>query len=120
MRNLASCIKAAIDFVSPESFQHVLELTQERRMLTLQEAILKPEEAKVAPAERRHADKLQVNPFSPWQSLTGVTCASWLQPCKLVPPDIAAVALTLHTSACNVLIPWTAHAGALWSQNGMC
>ncbi len=36
VRNLASCIKTAIDFVSPESFKHVLELTQERRELTLQ------------------------------------------------------------------------------------
>ena len=62
VRNLASCIKAAIDFVSPESFQHVLDLTQERRMLTLQEAIIKPEEAEVAPTERRHADKLQALP----------------------------------------------------------
>ena len=62
VRNLASCIKAAIDFVSPESFEHVLGLTQERRMLTLQEAIVKPEEALVPPAERRHADKLQVTP----------------------------------------------------------
>lgn len=62
MRNLASCIKAAIDFVSPESFKQVLDLTQERRMLTLQEAIVKPEEAEVPPTERRHADKLQVPP----------------------------------------------------------
>ena len=62
VRNLASCIKAAIDFVSPESFKHVLYLTQERRELTLQEAIVKPEEAEVSPTERRHADKLQVAP----------------------------------------------------------
>ena len=60
VRNLKSCIKVAIDFVSPESFEHVLELTQERRWLTLREAREKPEEAAAPPQQRRHGDKLQV------------------------------------------------------------
>ena len=60
VRNLASCIKTAIDFVSPESFEHVLGLTQERRALTLQEAEKKPDEADRDITERIHADKLQV------------------------------------------------------------
>ena len=63
VRNLASCIKTAIDFVSPESFKHVLELTQERRELTLQEAEKKPAEADKEITERIHADKLQVRPL---------------------------------------------------------
>ena len=72
VRNLKSCIKAAIDFVSPESFEHVLELTQERRWLTLREAREKPEEAAAPPQQRRHGDKLQVGnplhgpPLLPW------------------------------------------------------
>ena len=37
VRNLKSCIKVAIDFVSPESAAQCLELTQERRKLTLRE-----------------------------------------------------------------------------------
>jgi hypothetical protein len=60
VRNLASCIKTAIDFVSPESFQHVLGLTQERRALTLQEPEKKPEDADRDITERIHSDKLQV------------------------------------------------------------
>ena len=46
--------------MSPESFEHVLELTQERRWLTLREAREKPQEAAVPPQQRRHGDKLQV------------------------------------------------------------
>ena len=61
VRNLASCIKAAIDFVSPESFEHVLGLTQERRMLTMQEIQINPNKHIT---NRTHADKLQVPPAS--------------------------------------------------------
>lgn len=35
MRNLRPCIKAAVDFVSPESVGECLALTQERRALAI-------------------------------------------------------------------------------------
>ena len=62
VRNLRACIKAAIDFVSPESAGVCLELGQERRVLTLAEnaAADAPDHAGPAPERRRHADKLQV------------------------------------------------------------
>ena len=64
VRNLRSCIKVAIDFVSPESAQQCLELTQERRELTLRESALPlangEEPLPEDPADRRHSDKLQV------------------------------------------------------------
>lgn len=61
VRNLRSCIKVAIDFVSPESAQQCLELTAERRVLALVEA--RAAEARgeqpEAPVDCRHSDKLQ-------------------------------------------------------------
>jgi lysine-specific demethylase 3 len=64
VRNLRSCIKVAIDFVSPESAHQCLELTQERRLLTLREtARAREADAEDAlpadPANRQHSDKLQ-------------------------------------------------------------
>ncbi len=61
VRNLKSCIKVAIDFVSPESAAQCLELMQERRQLTLREN-KDGEEEPEAPEDRRHCDKLQVCP----------------------------------------------------------
>ncbi len=62
VRNLKSCIKVAIDFVSPESASQCLELTQERRQLTLRENQLLSAAGQEpdAPIDRRHSDKLQV------------------------------------------------------------
>ena len=61
VRNLRACIKVAIDFVSPESAAVCLELTRERRALTLAENAAggHPDHAGPAPETRRHADKLQ-------------------------------------------------------------
>ncbi|EIE19371.1 hypothetical protein COCSUDRAFT_58660 [Coccomyxa subellipsoidea C-169] len=61
VRNLKSCIKVAIDFVSPESASQCLELTQERRQLTLRENQLLSAAGQEpdAPIDRRHSDKLQ-------------------------------------------------------------
>ncbi len=60
MRNLKSCIKVAIDFVSPESAAQCLELTHERRLLTLRENEMAAEGEELgAPEGRRHTDKLQ-------------------------------------------------------------
>ncbi|BDA43691.1 probable lysine-specific demethylase 3B at C-terminar half [Coccomyxa sp. Obi] len=60
VRNLKSCIKVAIDFVSPESAAQCLELTHERRVLTLRENEMAAEGEELgAPADRRHTDKLQ-------------------------------------------------------------
>ena len=68
VRNLRGCIKVAIDFVSPESVAPCLELTHERRLLTLAENAVEnaegaqagnPDYAGADLAERRHCDKLQ-------------------------------------------------------------
>ncbi len=68
VRNLRSCIKVAIDFVSPESVAECLQLTQERRVLTLRESAAVAANGGLAddgeplpedPAGRRHSDKLQ-------------------------------------------------------------
>ncbi len=66
VRNLKSCIKVAIDFVSPESAAQCLELTHERRALTLREnAMAAQGEELDAPADRRHTDKLQAELMIP-------------------------------------------------------
>ncbi len=68
VRNLRGCIKVAIDFVSPESVAPCLELTAERRLLTLAENAAEngqggqpgnPDYAGEELADRRHCDKLQ-------------------------------------------------------------
>ena len=104
VRNLKSCIKAAIDFVSPESFEHVLELTQERRWLTLREAREKPEEAAAPPQQRHHGDKLQV----------GDPCMASLC-CPGLPATLRAFVLHLYTKhhAPTVEGPYAAGAKAL-------
>ena len=51
VRNLKGCLKVAIDFVAPESIGQCLRLSEERRLLAMQEK---------GPVEKRvHADKLQ-------------------------------------------------------------
>ncbi|CAL8468356.1 g7896 [Coccomyxa elongata] len=59
VRNLKSCIKVAIDFVSPESAAQCLELTHERRALTLRENAMAAQGEELGAADRRHTDKLQ-------------------------------------------------------------
>ncbi|BDA51374.1 probable lysine-specific demethylase 3A at C-terminar half [Coccomyxa sp. Obi] len=63
VRNLKSCIKVAIDFVSPESAAQCLELTRERRNLTLRENELAAAagEAPGPAIDRNHMDKLQAD-----------------------------------------------------------
>lgn len=63
VRNLKSCIKVAIDFVSPESAAPCLELTRERRDLTLRENELAAAagEAPGPAIDRNHMDKLQAD-----------------------------------------------------------
>lgn len=51
VRNLRSCIKVAVDFVSPDSLPYLAELAAQKRGICLQE--------KNAPDEKAHADKLQ-------------------------------------------------------------
>ena len=56
VRNLCGCIKIAIDFVAPESVGQCLRLTEERRLLNMEDCANNPgEEA----ASATHADKLQ-------------------------------------------------------------
>lgn len=56
VRNLCGCIKIAIDFVAPESLGQCLRLTEERRLLNLEDCA---HGAKESPVEGTHADKLQ-------------------------------------------------------------
>jgi lysine-specific demethylase 3 len=49
VRNLKSCIKVALDFVSPENVQECLKLTEEFRLLPMD--------------HRAKEDKLEVRPF---------------------------------------------------------
>ena len=61
VRNLRSCIKVAMDFVSPESAPQCLALMRERRQLAQAEmaAAGAGGSAGVDAADWRHADKLQ-------------------------------------------------------------
>jgi hypothetical protein len=62
VRNLRSCIKIALDFVSPESVPHCLAQREERRVLAMQEVKERGQkyDASEVIEERHFHDKLQV------------------------------------------------------------
>lgn len=75
VRNLRPCIKAAVDFVSPESISQVLSRAARLRALGLAaRSAAQPaapggeeeDEAAAHPADRRHADKLQSQKVLVW------------------------------------------------------
>ena len=57
VRNLCGCIKIAIDFVAPESVGQCLRLTEERRLLNIEDC--SKGGRRESPVNATHADKLQ-------------------------------------------------------------
>ena len=82
--------------MSPESVAPCLELTAERRALTLAENAAETGHADYAGAEladRRHCDKLQVWGSAQWPALVG-------QPCIACPQSLGGLALG-HSVPCE-------------------
>jgi hypothetical protein len=62
VRNLASCVKVAVDFVLPESLDQAFKFAQEFCTMGKKEAwedTPEGERVYVQPADRQHTDKLQ-------------------------------------------------------------
>lgn len=62
VRNLASCVKVAVDFVLPESLDQAFKFAQEFCIMGKKEAwedTPEGERVYIQPADRQHTDKLQ-------------------------------------------------------------